>query len=127
MVTRRRRRDDALFTLPAARKGRVEVALDRAIAAARAGKSLSALDAAIVTLARAQARGVDAAESSRDTWALAAIGRELRETLIRMRLDPASRGVGADGLAEFLAALSSPDPPHPPGSAVGDTPDPGPG
>lgn len=120
----RRRRDAALFDLPAARKGRVEVALDRAIAAARDVKSLSALDAAIVTLARAQARGVDAAEGARDTWALAAIGRELRETLIRMRLDPASRGVGADGLAEFLAALSTPDPAGP---AVGDTPHPGQG
>lgn len=121
MTRRRRARDDALFPLPAARKGRVEVALDRAITAARDAKSLSALDAAIITLARAQARGVDAAEGARDTWALAAIGRELRETLIRMRLDPASRGVGADGLAEFLAALAHPDPP---GTAVGDTPHP---
>lgn len=118
MSRRRRVRDDGLFNLPAPKKGRVEAGLDRAIIAARAAKGLTDVDAAIVTLARAQARGVDAAEGARDTWALAAIGRELRETLTRMRLDPASRGAGVDGLAEFLAALGRPDPPS--GPAVGD-------
>jgi len=112
----------ALFDLPPARKGRVEVALDKALGVARAAGALSDLDAAVYTLARAQARGVDLAEADRNTWALAAIGRELRETLIRMRLDPVSRGANRDDLVEFLRSLAHPDPA--PGPAVGDPPKP---
>jgi hypothetical protein len=106
----------------------VEAALDKAVTAARTAGSLSDVDAAAITLARAQARGVDGAESARNPWALAALGRELRETLIRLRMDPVSRGGNRESIAEFLAALGRPTPGEPPpgdgaGSAVGDAED----
>lgn len=97
----------------------METALDKAIVAARKGGMLADVDAAVLTLARAQARGVDAAEQERNTWALAAIGRELRETLIRMRMDPVSRGANRDELVNFLRDLAKPD--SSAGPAVGDT------
>lgn len=116
-MSARPRRDTALFNLPPRPKGRVEVALDKALTAARAAGGLTDVDLAVLTLARAQARGVDCAEADRNTWALAAIGRELRETLIRMRMDPVSRGSSKDELIEFLRSLAQPD--HP-GAEVGD-------
>lgn len=118
-MPRRPPRDDALFALPARRKGRVEAALDKAIVAARAAGGLTDVDAAVLTLARAQARGVDAAETDRNVWALAAIGRELRETLSRMRMDPTSRGGNRDELVAFLADLAKPTGA---GTTVGDPP-----
>lgn len=118
-MSKRPRTDPSLFALPPRAKGRVEVALDKAIAAARASGALSDVDVAVLTLARAQARGVDCAETDRNTWALAAIGRELRETLIRMRMDPVSRGTSKDELIDFLRSLAQPD--HS-GVEVGDSP-----
>lgn len=115
----RRTSDAALFNLPPRAKGRVETALDKALAAARKAGMLADVDAAVLTLARAQARGVDAAEQERNTWALAAIGRELRETLIRMRMDPVSRGANRDELVTFLRSLADPEPAARP--TVGDT------
>jgi hypothetical protein len=125
---RRRTSPEPLFGLPAGRKGRVEAALDKAIAAARQAGNLSDVDGAAITLARAQARGVDAAEGGRNPWALAALGRELRETLIRLRMDPVSRGGNRESIAEFLAALGRPTPGEPSsgdgaGPAVGDPED----
>jgi len=121
-MARRKRDDAALFPMPAGRRGRVERAVDESVRRARAQNQISDLDQALVTLARAQARAVDVAENARDVWALARAGGELRETLIRLRLDPTSRGVTRDGLADFLAALGSPAAgTEPPGqAAVGD-------
>lgn len=99
----------ALFDVPRGRRGRVESALERAIAAARKAGALADADAAALTLARAQARGVDIAEAANQLWALAAIGRELRETLIRLRLDPVSRGGDRDSIIEFLRSLGTPE------------------
>jgi hypothetical protein len=125
--------DKALFELPAGRRGRVESAVNAAVRAARAESTIGELDAGLVTLARAQARAVDLAEAAREVWALARIGGELRESLIRLRLDPTSRGVGRDSsVADFLASIAGPaapgplpagpTPADPPGAAaVGDT------
>lgn len=118
-----RRDKGALFDLPAGRMGRVERAINTAIAAARRDGALIDVDTGALTLARSQARGVDMAEGARDVWALARIGGELRETLIRLRLDPVSRGASRDQLADFLASLTEPTPGAAAGTAaMGDTP-----
>lgn len=98
----------ALFDVPAGKIGRVERALNVALTAARRARSLSDLDAGAVALARAQARGVDVAEGARDVWALARVSSELRETLIRLRLDPVARGAGGDQLDDLLTRLARP-------------------
>ena len=118
-----RRDKGALFDLPGGRMGRVERAVNTAITAARRDGALVDVDTAALTLARSQARGVDLAETARDVWALARIGGELRETLIRLRLDPVSRGASRDQLADFLASLTDPTPPAATGNppTVGDT------
>jgi hypothetical protein len=108
MADRRRRDTQALFDVPPGRKGRVERALDAAILVARRAGVLAEVDGAALTLARAQARGVDIAEAGQDVWALARIGAELRETLQRLRLDPVSRGAQTDDVKDFLAALAHP-------------------
>src|SRR4029453_11017692 len=64
-MTRKRGGDAALFNLPPRAKGRVELALDKALSAARAAGGLTDVDLAVLTLARAQARGVDCAEADR--------------------------------------------------------------
>lgn len=115
----RRGSAEPLFVLPGGRRGRVEAALERAITAARRDRALTDADAGAVALARAQARGVDGAEAGRNPWALAALGRELRETLIRLRLDPVARGPGRESVAEFLAALAQPTPGDGAGPALG--------
>lgn len=119
--------EEALFAVPPGRRGRVESAVNVAVRAARAEKTIGELDAGLITLARAQARAVDLAEATRDVWALARAGGELRESLIRLRLDPTSRGVGRDSsVADFLASIAGPAPAQPPGAAtVGDPAQPG--
>jgi hypothetical protein len=103
-----KRDTSALFDVPAGRVGRVERALNSALTAARRAKTLADVDAGAIALARAQARAVDVAEGARDVWALARVGGELRETLIRLRLDPVARGAGGDQVADFLKAISAP-------------------
>jgi hypothetical protein len=124
-MTRRRQKpdDDALFALPAGRRGRVESAVNKSVRRAWQDEALNELDAGLVTLARAQGRAVDVAEAARDVWALSRASGELRETLIRLRLDPTSRGASGDSLASFLAELAKPSPADPAGAApVGDPP-----
>jgi hypothetical protein len=125
-MARKRDGDAPLFPLKAVRAGRVERAVNDAVRRARADELISSLDDAMVTLARAQARAVDVAEAARDVWALARAGGELRETLIRLRLDPTSRGVVTrDGMAEFLADIRRPTDPDPASAGpVGDPPHP---
>jgi chemotaxis protein histidine kinase CheA len=108
-VSRRPRDSSALFDVPVGRKGRVESGLDKALGAARRAGSLADVDAGVYTLARALARGCDVAEAARDVWALARVSGELRETLMRMRLDPVSRGSGRDQALEFLRDLANPE------------------
>src|SRR5262245_1529029 len=99
----------ALFDVPAGKLGRVERALNAALTAARKNGTVADVDAAAIALARAQARGVDVAEGARDVWALARVSSELRETLIRLRLDPVARGAGGDQLSNFLSDIARPD------------------
>lgn len=97
----------ALLDVPGWRKRRVEVAFDKAVAAARKTGDLEAADAGAITLGRALARAVDKAEAAGDPWALAAVSRELRGVLERLRLDPAARGVApSDDLADLLAQMA---------------------
>ena len=108
MAKPRRAADDGLFALPAGRRGRVETAVNAAVRSARVEKLLSDLDGGLVTLARACARAVDVAEAAHDVWAVARAAGELRDTLIRLRLDPTSRGADRDNLADFLTSLTEP-------------------
>lgn len=125
MTKRRADKDAALFALPAGRRGRVESAVNAAVLRARRDGSLAGLDDGLIALARAQARAVDLAEGARDLWALARVGGELRETLVRLRLDPTSRGASRDNLTDFLRSLAEPAPGDAAGAApVGDGPHP---
>ena len=125
MTRRRGEKEDALFNLPAGRRGRVERAVSSAVIRARRDGSLGTVDDGLIALARAQARAVDLAEGARDLWALARVGGELRETLVRLRLDPTSRGANRDSLTDFLRSLAEPTPGDPAGTAeMGDPPHP---
>lgn len=99
-----------LLTLVPARKGRCETNVDTAVRAAyAAGVVDKDLDAATVALARTLARATDAQAEAGNPWAVAALARELRTVLERLRLDPSARGVGdRDEFAEFLRDLSKP-------------------
>ena len=116
-MTRRKDRDEALFALPAGRRGRVERAVNAAVTRARRDGTLGSVDDGLIALARATARAVDLAEGARDLWALARVAGELRETLTRLRLDPTSRGANRDSLTDFLRSLAEPAAGDPPGPA----------
>jgi hypothetical protein len=118
-VPRRPAEQPPLFAGPKIRKGRVEVAVDKAVRAAQADKAIGPLDAGLIALARTLARSLDGAAAGGDRWVTARLAGELRETLARLRLDPTSRGAHRGELAGFLADLARPDPGGP---AVGDTP-----
>lgn len=82
---------------------------ERAVRASLADAALDDRDAGAGELAAQCARAVDLAHSRRDPYAVAATARELREQLIRLRLDPVARlGNDAGQLAAFLADLSEP-------------------
>jgi hypothetical protein len=85
---------------------RVESAVRKACTAAQ----LDERDQGAAELAAAAARGVDLALGRRDPFAVAAAVRELRETLTRLRMDPASReGSDAGEVASWLAQLANPE------------------
>lgn len=84
---------------------RVERATEEALEAA----SLSPLDKAAGAVARELARAVDVASGRRDPYGVATAARELREQLIRLRLDPMSREGAADGFAAWLDSLEGDD------------------
>lgn len=85
-------------------------ALQTAVAAAVKAASLDDRDAGMAALAVSCARAVDLAHGRRDPYAVATAARELRETLIRLRLDPASRmGADAGSVEGFLASLATPE------------------
>jgi hypothetical protein len=113
-VPRKPAEQPALFASGRARKGRVEVAVDKAVRAAQKEHTLGELDAGLVALARTLARSVDGAAAGGDRWVTARLAGELRETLARLRLDPTARGADRAELADFLASLGRP--------TVGDTP-----
>lgn len=83
--------------------GHTQLRVQSAIAAAQ----LDDRDAGMAALAEACARAVDLAHYRRDPYAVASAARELRETLIRLKLDPVSReGADAGNVEKWLAALS---------------------
>jgi hypothetical protein len=90
------------------RKGRVEVAVDKAVRAAQKEQTLGVLDAGLIALARTLARSLDGAATGGDRWVTARLAGELRETLARLRLDPTARGADRAELADFLASLGRP-------------------
>lgn len=100
----------SLLTLAPSRKGRCESNVDRAVLAGYAAGTVDKnLDAAAVALARTLARATDAQAEAGNPWAIAALARELRVLLERLRLDPVSRGAGdRDEFADFLSDLAKP-------------------
>jgi hypothetical protein len=120
-VATRRADQPGLFDAPTPRLGRHERAVARAIARAqRDGLLDTTLDGGLSSVARGLGRAIDGAEAARNPWAVAQVARELRETLTRLRLDPAARGADRDSWDDFLAALTDPAGTGP----VGDTPQP---
>lgn len=83
---------------------RLEAAVKRSIEAAR----LDPRDEGMGQLAVESALAIDVAQRRRDPYAVAAVARELRETLTRLQLDPASRADGTDDLDQLLAQLGTP-------------------
>lgn len=86
------------------RAGPTQSAVTRAVEAA----SLEGRDEGMSALAVACARAVDLAQYRKDPFAIAAAARELRETLVRLRMDPASRfGADAGEVATWLEQLQA--------------------
>lgn len=85
--------------------GRVELAVAKAVDAAR----LADVDAGAGAVAIELGRSLDVAARRADPWAAAAVSRELREQLSRLRMDPAAREAGVDGeLERLLRDLGTP-------------------
>lgn len=101
--------DDALLAVDQVdahgRLGPTELAVRASLAAG----ALEDRDAGAGELAAQLARAVDVAQRvRRDPYAVATAGRELREQLARLRLDPVSRdGNDAGELATWLQQLGS--------------------
>lgn len=78
------------------------------VAAAVDAASLDDRDKGMGALAIACARAVDLAQVRRDPYAVASAARELRETLTRLRMDPAARvGADAGNVEKWLAGLEA--------------------
>lgn len=82
--------------------------VQRAIRQAVDAAQLDDRDQGMAAAAEAAARAVDLAHGRRDPYAVAAAVRELRETLIRLRLDPVSRdGQDAGDVEKWLSGLDA--------------------
>jgi hypothetical protein len=82
--------------------------LQRHVAAAIVAAELDDRDKGMGALAEACAWAVDLAHYRRDPYAVAAAARELRETLVRLRMDPASRlGNDAGQVETWLESLQA--------------------
>lgn len=104
--------DDALFgvedqALNAGRMGATEAAVRRSLTAA----ALDERDKGGAELAAQLARAVDVAQTVRhDPYGVATAGRELREQLTRLRLDPVARlGNDAGAVQAWLGKLTEAD------------------
>lgn len=85
---------------------RVEGAVQGAVESAG---HLADVDRGMAALAVELGRAIDTASRRLDPYGVAAAARELRETLVRLQLDPVSRADAADGqLADLLADLGRP-------------------
>jgi hypothetical protein len=110
-----------LFALPDPRAGRHERNVNQAIRRGQKDAILDpVLDSGLASLARGLARAADTAEAAKNPWQIAAVARELRETLTLLRLTPTARGADRDAWDDFLASLNDDAGPPP----VGDTPHP---
>lgn len=87
--------------------------VERAVAASVEAAQLDDRDKGLAALAVETARAVDVASRRLDPYGVAAAARELRETLIRLRLDPVSRdgGGASDELTQLLGEMAKLDPP----------------
>lgn len=82
---------------------------ERAVRSAIAGAQLDDRDAGGAEVACQQARAIDAAQAKGRDYAIAQLSRELREQLMRLRLDPASRlGNDAGEIAGWLQRIATP-------------------
>lgn len=86
---------------------RVEQAVAESVEAAK----LDPRDKAMGALAIECGTAVDVGSRRLDPYAVATAARELRETLVRLRLDPVSRAEGGTDLDDLLSQLgpSTPD------------------
>jgi hypothetical protein len=101
---------DRLFDLHARRRpGRVEVAVNKALGAARKAEVIGPLDAAAAAGLRVLARELDQLESDPDSpgGTIAYVGAEFRKTLAELGLTPASRSEteNDDDAGELAAVL----------------------
>lgn len=102
--------------------GRISRAVSACFArAVRDGRLDEVLDGPVMALARSLAIAMDtrAGDPDGNAVGLAKLAAELRQVMVRLRLDPVSRGgEGGDEFDQFLRSLSTP---------VGNQPDPGAG
>ena len=109
LVSRSRARQEALDLGSAGRHtiGRVERRTAAAIGQAKREDRLGKLDDGTCALAVELARAVDVGALKQDPYAIATAGRELREVMSRLKLDPTSRGAKTDDpLDRFLAGIT---------------------
>lgn len=82
--------------------------LETAVRAAVESAQLDDRDKGTGELATSCARAVDLAHGRRDPYAVAAAARELRETLVALRMTPASRlGNDAGQIEQWLTGLGA--------------------
>lgn len=84
--------------------------VEQAVIDATAAAELSPKDAAAAALAVALGRAVDVALVRNDPYGVAQAANPLREQLIRLKLDPASRGDSANDFARWLDELDDDEP-----------------
>lgn len=91
------------------KSGRLERKVAATIRQAKADGFLGVYDEGMAQLAIDFARACDVAArigGPNLPYAMQAAGRELRETLTRLRLDPTTRGAGGDAIDRLLDQLS---------------------
>lgn len=92
------------LTVAQPRAGYLQAAVTAAVEAA----DLDDRDQGMGALAAALARAVDRSHMRNDPYAVATTGRELRETLVRLRMDPQSRhGQDAGQVEAWLKGLQA--------------------
>lgn len=101
---------DALFSIERNHTGRHSEMLEKAIDAARVSGVIEDIDEAMISIARANALGLDAAEKSdKPYYAIAQLTGPYREVLEALRMTPATRESEVnDELNLALAELSKP-------------------
>ncbi|MDK4252613.1 hypothetical protein NLL32_00695 [Corynebacterium propinquum] len=113
MMPKKSAQNNALFDvsdLPRRPAGRHEQELDRAIEHAQKSGAVDALDAGLVSLARANAWALDEAEANALPYAVANLTPPFREVLAELGLTPAARNNANDtALNDALTQLLADD------------------